>query len=209
MWVIAGLHQVHVAQLAPRFHAIVAAHAAQPERQAAWRAWCDGPELVPGYFPDPQPGHPNMVGPLPATAAFNALACDMPFSSPDAMDLDLMRGDLYDDAVKPVCVLVRKGSPVAALFHGVGPGRSRLIPGWFGNFVLTPKEVRDTRSQLEEALTIPPAERTEVLVRIRAWLSGMGDSGDKDAEELLIGPLRCWIEAVEVGLGLCGSQTWV
>ena len=209
MWVIGGMDEKHVTELAPRFHSVVATHAARPDRQAAWRAWCDGQALVPGLFPDTRPGYANMVAPHTAVAAFHALAGDMPWDDPGAEDLDVLRGDIYDDGVKGFCVVVRKGSPVAALFHGIGPARAQLLPGWFGNFLLAPDEVMALRSQVEGALAIPVGERSVVLERVRDWLNGMGDSGDEDAEDLLDGPLRCFREAAGGGLGLCGSQTWV
>ena len=209
MWLIAAMPEERVAEFAPPFQLAVARHAARPEHQAAWRAWCEHPDLVPGYFPDPKPGHPTLVSPHPAVAAFNALACDMPWDDPEAADLDLPCTNAYDTTIDPVCVLVRKGSPVAALFHGIGPARARLLPGWMGNFLLTPAEVTVLRSRVEDALTIPAEEQSRVLERVRDWLNGMGDSGDKDAEELVRGPLRCWRAAIDAGMGLCATQTWV
>jgi hypothetical protein len=133
----------------------------------------------------------------------------MPWDDPEGADMDLQSASVYDSTVEPVCVLVRKGSPVAALFHGIGPARARLLPGWVGNFLLTPADMTALRSQVEDALTIPAEEQSRALERVRDWLNGMGDSGDEDAEELLRGPLRCWRAAIDKGMGLCATQTWV
>jgi hypothetical protein len=209
MWLIAPMREGKVAELAPRFHSAVSKHSGRPELQAAWRAWCADPDLEPGYFPDPQPGHPTRVSPRPAVAAFNSLACDMPWDDPEVAHVNLWAADNYDSSVEPVCVLVRKGSPVAALWHGIGPARAQMLPGWLGNFLLAPDEVRDLGPQVEEALTMPAEEEARVLQRVRDWLNGMGDSGDKDADQLVSGPLRCWRAAAEAGMGLCASQTWV
>jgi hypothetical protein len=209
MWIVAPVRDEKVAELAPRFQSAVNKHSARPDLQAAWRAWCEDPDLLPGRFPDPQPGHPMRVSPLPAVAAFDALATDLPWDDPEAPHLDLWAGDLYDNSVEPVCVLVRKGSPVAALFHGIGPARAQMLPGWLGNFLLASDEVRRLRPRVEQAMTLPAEEEARMLQRVRDWLNEMGDSGDEHAGELLTGPLRCWRAAAEAGLGLCASQTWV
>jgi hypothetical protein len=133
----------------------------------------------------------------------------MPWDDPEAARVNLVAGGNYDPTLEPLCVLVRMGSPVAALFHGIGPARAQMLPGWLGNFLLAPNEVRDLTPNVEEALTIPAEDHARVLQRVRDWLNGMGDSGDKDAEQLVSGPLRCWRAAVEAGTGLCASQTWV
>lgn len=209
MWLVAAMPQERVKELAPGFNSTVDRHAAKAEHQVAWRAWCENPDLVPGLFPDPQAGHPTMVAPLPSVAAFDALASDTPWEDPEAEPIDFNAARNYIDGLEPVCVIVRKGSPVAALFHGIGPARARLLPGWLGNFLLTPDEVRDLEPQLKEALAMPAEEHAQVVQRVRDWLNAMGDSGDKDADLLVSGPLRTWRAAVEAGAGLCASQTWL
>jgi hypothetical protein len=161
MWLIAPMRDEKVAELAPRFHSAVNKHSARPALQAAWHAWCEDPDLVPGQFPNPQPGHPTWVSPLPAVAAFDALACDLPWDDPEADHVDLWAADLYDPLAEPVCVLVRKGSPVAALFHGIGPARAQMLPGWLGNFLLAPDEVRALKPRAEQALTLSAEETAE------------------------------------------------
>jgi hypothetical protein len=209
MWVVAAIKEKRIAEIAESFQQIVAGHRARPENQAAWQAWCEGADLVPGYFPSPQPGIPNMVSPLPSVAAFNALASDMPWHDGAEGSLDLFSADVYDAIVEPLVVSVRKGSPVAALFHGIGPERAQLLPGWMGNFLLTAAEVREVAPNVEQALSIPADQEVQVIQRIRDWLNGMGDSGDEAAELLLRGPLRCWRAAIEAGAGLCGAQSWI
>jgi hypothetical protein len=208
MWVIGPMREDQVARFTPHFQSALVRHAARPEIHAAWQAWCDDPALVPGRFRDPQ-RHPTYFLPHPNVGAFEELAYAVPWGDPEVADLDLLSARNYDETVSGFVVSVRKGSPVAALFHGIGPARARLLPGWFGNFLLTPDEVRALRSQVESALTIPADEYPRVLERVRDWLNGMGDSGDEDAEKLLIGPMRIWRDAARAGLGLCATQTWV
>jgi hypothetical protein len=209
MWLIAAMPEERVKELAPRFHSAVDRHAAQAEHQTAWRNWCESPDLVPGRFPGLLPEAPRLYSPLPAVAAFEALVGETPWDNLGAERINFYAAENYFDSVEPVCVLVRKGSPVAALFHGIGPARARLLPGWLGNFLLMPDEVRDLEPQINEALTMPAEEHARALQRIRDWLNAMGDSGDKEADQLISGPLRTWRAAVQANAGLCASQTWV
>jgi len=208
VWIIAAPREEWVAQYGPIFHLAVARHMARPEHQAVWHAWCENPDLEPGYFPDPRPGSPNQVAPHPPVVAFAALAGDMPWDDPEAPPIDLFSSHAYRDDVEHIALVVRKGSPVAALFHGIGPARAQLLPGWMGNFLLTPAEVRAAGTRVEEALTFNANEREPVMQRVRDWLNLMGDSGDEDAEEVVAGPLRCWRSAIESGTGLCANQSW-
>lgn len=209
MWLVAAMPEERVKELALRFHSAVARHAAQAEHQTAWREWCENPELLPGRFPGLLLEDPRLYSPLPAVAAFEALIWETPWEDLGAERINFYAADNYLDTVEPVCVVVRKGSPVAALFHGIGPARARLLPGWLGNFLLTPDEVRSLEPQIKDALSMPADEHARVVQRIRDWLNTMGDSGDKEADQLVSDPLRTWRAAVEAGAGLCASQTWL
>jgi hypothetical protein len=208
MWMIAAMHGENAARLAPRFNAAVERHRARPELQEAWRAWCENSDLQPGYFPDPQPGKPNQVSAHLPVAAFAALACDMVWEDRESHTLHHECMSACDPAVNSMVVLVRSESPVAALFHGIGPARANQLPGWMGNFLLAPDEALALRAQVEAALTMPADETAKAIQRVRDWLNQMGD-GDQDAEELMSGPLRAWHAAVDAGLGVCGMQAWV
>ena len=125
MWVIAAIRDEHVAQFAPDFHAAVARHAARPDLQAAWQAWRENPELVPGRFPGRDPNNPNLLLADPAVAAFDALACDMPWEDPDAAGLEHRSTAACDATIENLVVLVRKDSPVAAPVPWHRPGSCR------------------------------------------------------------------------------------
>ncbi|MGO4423862.1 hypothetical protein AB4Z54_35550, partial [Streptomyces sp. MCAF7] len=93
-------------------------------------------------------------------------------------------------------------NPVAALFHGLGPERAALLPGWAGDAVFPVDEVRRRLPAAEAALAVSGAERERALARIDDW------PGEKEAEALLDGPLRVWRETAEAGLGLLASRIW-
>lgn len=54
----------------------------------------------------------------------------------------------------------RKANPVAALCYGPGTQRSALLPGWFGDFLLSAEEVRTSLPRAEEALLLSSTVRT-------------------------------------------------
>ncbi|MEU6772212.1 hypothetical protein [Streptomyces sp. NPDC046759] len=82
----------------------------------------------------------------------------------DACALHVMEvWERFDEAVDPYITAVRKDNPVAALFHGLGPQRARVLPGWAGDAVLTAAEVRDRLEAVESVLALSGAEREQVL----------------------------------------------
>ncbi|KUN09751.1 hypothetical protein AQI95_04135 [Streptomyces yokosukanensis] len=108
----------------------------------------------------------------------------------------------FDEDVEPFITAVRKDNPVAALFHGLGPQRARVLPGWAGDAVLTAAEVRDRLAAVEAVLALSGGERERVLGRIDDW------PGDKEAVDLLDQPLRVWREVAAAGLGLLTCRIW-
>ncbi|MEU2717270.1 hypothetical protein [Streptomyces sp. NPDC007205] len=121
----------------------------------------------------------------------------------DSCELHVMElWDRFDAAVEPYITAVRKDNPVAALFHGLGPRRARVLPGWAGDAVLTAAEVRGHLDAVESVLALSGAEREQVLGRIDDW------PGDKDSADVLDQPLRVWRQAASAGLGLLSSRIW-
>lgn len=97
----------------------------------------------------------------------------------------------------------RKANPVAALYYGLGAQRSAMLPGWFGNFLLSADEVRAALPRVEEALLMSDAQRGTALSRITDWMTTMGDTPDSAAAaELINAPLRVIRYAAEAGSGV-------
>ncbi|MET9835982.1 hypothetical protein ABZ078_43425 [Streptomyces sp. NPDC006385] len=102
----------------------------------------------------------------------------------------------------------RKANPVAALCYGLGAQRSAMLPGWFGNFLLSADEVRAALPRAEEALLLSDAQRSTALSRIADWMTAMGDTPDCDAAELIDAPLRVMRYAAEAGSGAAAFSRW-
>lgn len=102
----------------------------------------------------------------------------------------------------------RKANPVAALCYGLGAQRSAMLPGWFGNFLLSAEEVRTALSRAEEALLLSSTQRSAALTRITAWMTAMGDAPDFDAVKLIEAPLRVIRHAAETGSGAAAFSRW-
>ncbi|MFE9428622.1 hypothetical protein ACFYNO_37405 [Kitasatospora sp. NPDC006697] len=108
-----------------------------------------------------------------------------------------------------LAVLARKSYPASALAWAVGPDRF-VLPGWFGDFVLTPEQVRDTLPQVEHAFSWPTAteygaaERAEAERRLRIALGG--EEEEEDVKALLDGLPEVWRAAAANGLALLGAH---
>ncbi|KAK1182901.1 hypothetical protein B7755_035065 [Streptomyces sp. NBS 14/10] len=201
-WLVGALGEVAVAELAPLAVPAIEATAARSAAVGTWSRWerdaARGGGAVPVWRED---GVYNTEDAL----RLSNLVDDSAF---DAMDssgkLHIM--DWWDrldtDTVQPFFESVRKDNPVAALFHGLGPERAALLPGWAGDAVFPADEVRRRLPAAEAALAVSGAERERALARIDDW------PGEKEAEALLDGPLRVWRETAEAGLGLLASRIW-
>ncbi|SDT83362.1 hypothetical protein SAMN05216371_8184 [Streptomyces sp. TLI_053] len=97
----------------------------------------------------------------------------------------------------------RKGYPAVGLAHALGPERWAALPGWFGNFVLTPGEVRSSLPAVEAALGFGPGERAAAELRLHDVLD---EVSDHDATALLDDLVPVWRRAADTGQGLIGAQ---
>ncbi|MFJ9927998.1 hypothetical protein ACIRU5_18435 [Streptomyces misionensis] len=104
--------------------------------------------------------------------------------------------------------VARKASPFSALAYALGPDAVLRLPGWFGDFLLDAEQVRARLPAAEEALTLTGARRQHAVERIRAWMTGLGDAPDHDADELIDGPLRVLRHAARTGQGAAGQVRW-
>ncbi len=104
--------------------------------------------------------------------------------------------------------VARKAGPFSALAYALGPDATLQLPGWFGDFLLDADEVRTHLPAATEALTLTGATRQRAVERIHAWMTGLGDDPDHDAEELLDGPLRVLRHAARTGRGAAAQVRW-
>ncbi|MFE5035859.1 hypothetical protein [Streptomyces sp. NPDC056683] len=104
--------------------------------------------------------------------------------------------------------VARKASPFSALAYALGPDAVMRLPGWFGDFLLDAEQVRTQLPAAEETLALTGARRRDVVERIHAWMTGLGDDPDHDADELLDGPLRVLHHAISTDQGAAGQVRW-
>lgn len=199
-WAVGALGDEDVAELAPRAVPAIEATAARALAVGAWKRWerdaARGGGAVPVWRPDGYTTEEalHLYG-MVDDSAFDALD--------GCRELHVMEWwDRFDDSVDPYVTSVRKGNPVAALFHGLGPVRAAALPGWAGDAVFTSAEVRRLLPAVEGAQALTGAERARVVARIGDWLY------DEEPEELLDGPLRVWRDAAGAGTGLLASRIW-
>jgi len=104
--------------------------------------------------------------------------------------------------------VARKAGPFSALAYALGPDAVLRLPGWFGDFLLDAEQVRVQLPAAEEALGLEGARRGDAVERIHAWMTGLGDDPDHDADQLLDGPLRVLRHAARTGQGAAGHVRW-
>ncbi|MFB6894249.1 hypothetical protein ACFCX4_33625 [Kitasatospora sp. NPDC056327] len=109
-----------------------------------------------------------------------------------------------DASLPSLAVSVRGSHPAAALAYALGPARFGGLPGWFGDLVLTPEQVRRTLPAVECAFTWTARDRHRAAVLLAAALRDEGDAYDIDT--LLDGVPPVWRAAADAGRGLLGAH---
>ncbi|MFF7992271.1 hypothetical protein ACFZDG_21055 [Kitasatospora xanthocidica] len=210
VWVIGALPGQEAAALPGRFVHLVTADdfrkpAGYAETLAWWRRDCDGEALL-----APDARHPAVLLPTAAGIRFADFVhgANSETAATEAMrdaSLALMAGSGLDG----MCTLAaRKASPAAALLYALGVDSAALLPGWFGDFLLTADEVRAALPCAEQALRLDGERRADVLHRIAEWMTGMGDDPEFVAGDLLDAPLRVLHRAAGAGLGVSAFTRW-
>ncbi|MFF3565310.1 hypothetical protein ACFYXS_35230 [Streptomyces sp. NPDC002574] len=152
-------------------------------------------------------------GPLVPTSVAHRFADLIEVANPSTAATDAVQDEsmaLMPEAIGAALFVAtaRKANPVAALYYGLGARRSALLPGWFGDFLLSADEVRASLPRVEEALLLSDAQRSTALSRITAWMNAMGDAPDCVAAELIDAPLRVVRHAAEAGCGVAAFSRW-
>lgn len=102
----------------------------------------------------------------------------------------------------------RKADPFSALAYALGPDATLRLPGRFGDFLLDAEQVRGQLPAVEETLVLTGTPRRDAIEQIHAWMTGLGDNPDHNADELLDGPLHVRRHAARTGHGAAGQVRW-
>ncbi len=207
VWIVGAVPDAQVRDLAGRFSGALDGHglphSAADAVTLAW--WRDGGDKEP-FFEDVS-GR-QVFRPTDAAERFAELFLGSDSDEADEL-WEVCLGLVNDDEPDGLFVAsTRKASPVAALFYGLGALRSGLLPGAFGAFLLTHREVEEALPRVERVLRLTPEQRARVLQRIGAWMDGMGDKPDFDAAGLVEGPLRVLRHAADSGRGVAAFSRW-
>ncbi|MEU6510153.1 hypothetical protein [Streptomyces sp. NPDC046942] len=199
-WAVGALRDETVAEIASVALPAIKEMGERPSARQAWSRWERDAARGGGAVPLSRPDGYSTDEALHLYGMVNASPFD---ALDDSCELHVMElWERFDEAVEPYITSVRKDNPVAALFHGLGPRRARMLPGWAGDAVLTAAEVRDRLETVESVFALSAAEREQVLGRIEDWL------GDEDSADVLDRPLRVWQQAAAAGMGLLSCRVW-
>ncbi|MCC9306279.1 hypothetical protein LN042_04000 [Kitasatospora sp. RB6PN24] len=203
MWVVVPLPDAVVAELAPVLKPVIAEQQSSPETRALWEEWVQAPERVRGLRRRRRPDEPVSEA---ESEAFMELSSACPLDEHVELLYEAMNQSPKEWHDLAVCAGCRKGYPAAALAHGLGPARFAMLPGWFGDFVLTAEEVRAGLPAVTAALELNPEQRRAVEQRTAEWLCEMGDGDPGEADAMLDRLVPLWRGAVERGAGLLGCM---
>ncbi|MFE4393596.1 MULTISPECIES: hypothetical protein [Streptomycetaceae] len=176
MWFLIPAPADVVERHGPRLRTLLDAHAADPGNRALRRRW-EREGLAPEELEE--------------------LAVGLLGEDPDGLYA------VWEDcgtAGPCAAVQARNRYPVLGLAHGLGPERTAGLPGWFGDVVVGPEEVRAALPAVEAVFDLDGAERRAAERRALDALRTDDLSGLFDAV------LPVWRAAAEAGHGLIGAQ---
>lgn len=172
----------------------------------AW--WSNGGDQEPFFEHPADPSEPLIPTPTAWRFADFIDGANAPTAATEAMRGAGMALMPEVDGAGLFVATARSVNPAAALCYGLGAERSAMLPGRFGDFLLSADEVRAALPRAEEALLLSGTQRREVLTRITAWMTVMGDAPDFDAAELIDAPLRVLRLATETASGATAFSHW-
>src|SRR6478609_6236294 len=212
VWVVGALPDRDAAELPGRFAHLVGADGfpGWPDGFGETLAWvgrdCDGEALL----------RPEARSLTPAGVRFADFVRGANQEHPATQAMrNASLALLADHPSATSCTVEARGTgPVAALHYALGAAAAALLPGWFGDFLLTADEVRAALPDAVRALDLDGERRDRVLDRITAWTTcASDDPDDPDARyfaagELLDGPLRVLRHAADAGMGAFACTYW-
>ncbi|WP_327588632.1 hypothetical protein OHA25_17510 [Nonomuraea sp. NBC_00507] len=210
LWVVGAIPDEEARTLPDRYiHLLQSGDRDRPpdfRETLAW--WSNGGDQEP-FFEHPADPHGPLI-PTPTARRFADFIDDAnaPTEATEAMRDASMTLMPEAEGAGLFVATARKANPAAALCYGLGAERSTMFPGWFGDFLLSAEDVRTALPRAEEALFLSTTQRSEVLSRITAWMTAMGDAPDFDAAELIDAPLRVLQFAAETGSGATAFSRW-
>ncbi|WP_035839022.1 hypothetical protein [Kitasatospora azatica] len=109
-----------------------------------------------------------------------------------------------DESLPYLVVSSRNSYPAAAMAFALGPERFAHLPGWIGDIILTPDQVRQSLPAIERAFSWSTQSRRQAERLLAAALRDEGEQADIDA--LLDGVPPVWRAAAEADRGLLGTH---
>ncbi len=109
-----------------------------------------------------------------------------------------LNGALGDDSALARMEGLRRGSPVAALLHALGPDRAGSLPGVVGNALVSAAEVARSADRWRAAFALAPEERAAALDRLGQWWGEVGDGGSSGREPMAV--LDMFPEVIDIAL---------
>lgn len=203
MWVLAPVPDEVAAAIAPVLGPTIEQQ--RTRTQELWRRWNAAPERV-GVRTLRCAAQGAQMDLDADSEAFQELSAACPldeYSEEIYAALDRIPTHWRHLALAPGC---RKGFPAAALAHGLGPRRFALLPGWFGDMVLTSQQVRSALPDVVAALNLGEEEHPVVEQRVVEWLCDSGDGDAREAAVMLEGIVPLWRAAVDEQAGMLGCM---
>ena len=195
-----------MSSLQPAFSAFADRVENDPSAVRAMEIWRAAPASIHG----PRPGEPTSPAAQEFIDAFRFATPESDLFYACALDdheystWDLAEPYKLDEPPRAFFAAT-PGLPTASLLYiGLGPERSKWLPGHMGTFALTNDELESAAHSIRHAHALPPQERAEAVNRMYAWLTAGAADGFPVVHLLsalpdLIG------SALGRGLGLVGA----
>jgi hypothetical protein len=181
IWALGAVSPETVVALSPLRTAI---EVAARENATAWQRWAADPEDF------------GLLAELVDTSPFDLMHGVADFSC-------VRVWERTDRDIEMVFAVLRKTDQVSALWWVLGPERAAALPGWCGDMILTPEEVRTALPAIERAFTWTPTRSAAVLAELTEIVEA------KNAEQLLTEVPRLWREAAAAGRGIVATRVWM
>lgn len=195
-----------VAELRPRFSAF--AQRVENDRRVlqALHAWKGLPAAIHG----PEPGAPLHTAAQEFLDAFWSATADSDLFYACAQDdhedetWDLSEPHQPDQPPRAIFAATPGLPTVSLLYLGLGPERSKWLPGHLGTFAMTHAELSEAAHALRHAHAMPPAERADAVRRMYSWLN-VGTAHGFPVVHLLNALPELIGSAIARGRGLVGA----
>ncbi|WP_131803646.1 MULTISPECIES: hypothetical protein [Pseudofrankia] len=158
LWAVSAVDAQVLDRWGPIWTSLFDGYASRKDLQAGWQRWLDH-------------GQPDAS----FAEIFSAVTHDC------WQELWTFAHECTSEVLTDVQVTRRRPAP-EALFYAIGPARARLLPGFLGNFILTPSQLTAALPDIQAAFAFSQLERDQVLGRVEEALL---DSAPCDVDDVL------------------------